>query len=176
LHESGSSNGDLGSYIFDLSKSYKIGSEECSTTQVVDSSVELVISVDDSSTIPDVSGYIVFGFGTSKEELVPYISRPSSTSLIVNPSYRFKFTHESGTNISLVSINSVYDLNSAGKDYPFYLTDIVSGRIYTEELIRTVIATGIKLAITILYPSDIGLGKGGTINSEIASIFGPDPV
>jgi hypothetical protein len=51
----------------------------------------------------------------------------------------------------------------------------VSGRIYAEELIELVKATGIRIAITILYPNDEGYGKWGTENSEIKVIFGPDP-
>lgn len=175
LHESGSSGTESGPYIFDNSKGFVIGSEECNTTQIVDSSSNIVINVDNSSDIKDNAGYLVFGFGTSKEEVVPYIARPSSSSLMINPSYNFKYSHESGTNISLVAQNYVYDLKADGTDFAFYITDIVSGRIYTEDLIKLVVATGIKLVITVLYPNDIGLGKSGTENSEKYYVFGADP-
>lgn len=177
LHQSGPSGADLGPYIFDITKAYTIGAEECNTTQIVDSNSEIVITVDDSSTIPDASGFVVFGFGTAQEEgPVPYIARPSSNSLMINPSYRFKYVHASGTNISLISQNYVYDVKSDGSDFAFYLTDVVSGRIYAEDLIKLVTATGIRLVITVLYPGDVGLGKAGTPNSEKYYVFGPDPV
>lgn len=176
LHDSGPSGTQLGPYMFDISKPYIIGGEECSSTQIVDSSSGLIIEVDDSSNIPDASGNVVFAFGTEKEEgPIPYIARPSSNTLMINPSYKFKNTHASGTNVSLIAQNYVYDVRTDGNDYAFYITDVVSGRIYAEDLIKLVTATGIKLIITVLYPGDIGLGKAGTINSEKYYIFGSDP-
>lgn len=177
LYESGpAAEGSEGPYVFDLSKGYLIGSEECDTTQQVDSSSSNIIQVDDATEIPDESGYLIFGFGTEKEEgPVPYIARPSTNSLIIDPSYTFQNVHESGSNISLVSRNASYEPESDGTDYAFYATDIVSGRIYAEELINLVAATGINVIITILYPSDEGLGKWGEDASEKTYVWGPDP-
>jgi hypothetical protein len=176
IHDGGPSGSQLGPYSFEDSKPFTIGGEECNTTQTIDSNSNLVIGVDDSSDIPDEIGNLVFAFGTEKEEgPVPYIARPSSNTLMINPSYKFKNTHSSGTNISLIAQNYVYDVKTNGLDYAFYLTDVVSGRIYAEDLIKLVTATGIRLIITVLYPGDIGLGKAGTVNSEKYYIFGSDP-
>lgn len=174
LHESGASASDeLGPYIFDVTKPYVIGQEECNTTTQVDSGTGIIVNVDNSANIPDQSGFLVFGFGTSLEEgPVPYIARPSSNSIMINPSYKFKNVHASGTNISLVAQNYAYDVARDGSDYAFYITDVVAGRVYAEDLIKLVYATGIKLVITILYPNDIGLGKYGTENSEKVVIWG----
>ncbi|HLD91597.1 MAG TPA: hypothetical protein VI911_11420 [Patescibacteria group bacterium] len=177
LHESGSSNLDdtFGPYLYDESKPYLIGGEECNSTILVDSNTELIVTVDDSSQFPDDQGHLIFGFGTSKEEgPVPYISRPSNNSLMINPSYRFQNVHPIGTNISLVSQDYSYTVTKNGEDYPFYLTDVVSGRLYAEDLINTVAATGINVVITILYPNDIGLGKWNTENSEKYWVWGED--
>lgn len=178
IHESGpSGEGNEGPYIYDREKPYLIGGESTTTTQVVDFSTNRVIEVDNSLEMPDQEGFLVFGFGTNKEEgPVPYIARPSSNTILLDPSYKFKNYHEVGTDISLISLNSVYDVDSDGTDYPFYITDTVSGRLYTEELIDLVVATGINVIITILYPNDIGLGKeGDVINSEKYYIWGSDP-
>jgi hypothetical protein len=165
-----------GPYLWDLSKEYLIGEEECNTTQIIDSNTESIVFVDDASEIPDDQGHLIFGFGTDKEEgPVPYLGRPSSNSLIINPTYNFKFVHGVGTNISYVTQNFPYTPDADGSDFGLYLTDEVSGRIYAEELIELVKATGIRIAITILYPNDEGYGKWGTENSEIKVIFGPDP-
>jgi hypothetical protein len=176
LHESGSSNGDYGPYIYDETNPFLIGSEECNTQENVGSDTDLVIQVDDSSEFPDEEGYLIFGYGTSKQEgPVPYISRPSSNSLMINPSYNFINSHDSGTNISLVTQNFAYEIRQNGDDYPFYITDIVSGRIYAEELINLVSATGINVIITILYPNDIGLANwGDEENSDKYWIWGED--
>jgi len=169
--------GNEGPYCFDTSKGYLIGGEECNTTQEVNSSSSFVIQVDSSSPIPDAPGGLIFGFGTENEEgPVPYIARPSTTTLIIDPSYRFENTHAIGTNISLVSQGYAFEPAKDGTDFPFYITDIVSGRLYAEELIALVTATGINVVITILYPEDVGLGKYHTVNSEKFQIWGGDPV
>jgi hypothetical protein len=174
--ESGSSSEDAGPYIYDETKEYIIGGEECNLVETVDANTGLLISVDDASDIPDEEGFLVFGFGTNKEEgPIPYISRPSDNSIIINPSYNFEQIHESGTNISLIAQNYAYNLPRSGEDYPMYLTDIVSGRIYAEDLIELVKATGINVVITILYPNDIGLSKwGDEENSDKYWVWGPD--
>jgi hypothetical protein len=171
-----SPEGIFGSYLWDETKGFLIGGEECKTTQVVDGNVDGLISVDDASDIPDDQGYLVFGWGTTNEEgPVPYIGRPSSNSLMINPTYSFKKIHPSGTDVAYVEQNTPYIVSSDGSSYPFYLTDEVSGRLYAVELVELVKATGIKLVITILYANDLGYGKGGTEYSEISKIFGPDP-
>jgi len=177
LHDTGASTPeDLGPYTFDPAKPFIIGGEEANTTEQVDSTTSRVIEVDNAADIPDEPGFLVFGFGTSKEEgPVPYIARPSNTTLLIDPSFKFQEVHESGTNISLIAQNFAFDVRRDASDYPFYITDIVSGRIYAEELINLVAATGITVIITILFPEDEGLGKWDTDNSEKFTIWGPDP-
>jgi hypothetical protein len=177
LHESGASTvDDLGPYTFDITKPFIIGGEEANTTELVDSTTSRVVQVDDASDIPDEPGELVFGFATSKEEgPVPYTSRPSSTTLLIDPSYKFQNVHEAGTNVSFVAQNFAYDVSKDATDFPFYITDIVSGRIFAEEIIELVAATGINVVITILYPEDEGLGKwGDEVNSEKFEVWGPD--
>ena len=178
LHDVGPSAVDEEApYIFDTSKPYTIAQEEAATTVEVDSNTVLIVNVDDASDIPDEPGNLVFGFGTSREEgPVPYIARPSSNTLTIDPSYEFTEVHPSGTNISLISQDFAYDVRSDGTDFPFYITDIVSGRIYAEDLIKLVAAAGINVVITILYPNDIGLGKyGNNTLSEKRYVWGEDP-
>jgi len=178
LHDAGPSDLDqLGPYTFDPAKPFLIGGEECNTTEDIDENTSLIIEVDDASDIPDEQGKLIFGFGTSKEEgPVPYISRPSNTQILINPSYSFQNVHSAGTNISLVSQDFPYDVARDGSDYPFYITDVVSGRIYAQDLINLVAATGIQVVITVLYPNDIGLAKWGTDFSDKFYVWGEDPV
>lgn len=159
IHDIGASAVDVeGPYIYDTEKPYLIGGEECITTQQIDANSGMLIQVDDSSEFPDETGHVVLGFGFSKEEgPVPYISRPSSTTLLINPSYRFQNVHAIGTNISLIAQNYAHTVSRDGTDLPFYITDTVSGRFYAEDLIKSVAATGINLIITILYPDPEGL-------------------
>ena len=162
-----------GPYMFDIAQQYVIGATECNTTQLVDSSTGIIVNVDDSSGFADSEGYLIFGYGTDYEEgPIPYISRPSNTTLMINPSYRFINVHQVGTNITLISEKAAVVPNASGLDYQNFITDIVSGRIYTEDLIQSIAATGITLVITVLYPNDIGLGKYGTEDSEKVTVWG----
>lgn len=179
LHDSGpSGDGNEGPYIFDTSKGYLIGGEECNTLDEINSNSPMIIQVDNASDIPDEPGELIFAFGTSNEEgPVPYIARPSAGTIVIDPSYRFEEIHPPGTNISLVAQGYAFEPDKDGTDYQFYATDIVSGRIYAEQLINLVAATGINVVITVLYPEDIGLGKwGDEVNSEKYDIWGSDPV
>lgn len=164
-----------GPYIFDLQKDYTIGDVFTTNDDELDNGSNNVFQVADSSNFPDEKGNLVFGFGTSHEEgPVPYIARPSNNSLMISPAYKFQKVHPAGTDISLVVQNSAYIPDKDGTDYPFYITDSISGRLYAEELVKTVAATGIRLVITILYPNDIGLGKWGTDFSEKTEVWGDD--
>lgn len=162
-----------GPYLYDTDKPYVIGDIVTTNDSELNTGSNNVFQVADSSEFPDEQGNLVFGIGTSHEEgPVPYIARPSSNSLMISPAYKFKNTHPPGTDISLIVQNSPFIPSKDGSDYPFYITDSISGRIYAEELIRTVAATGIRVVITILYPNDIGLGKWGTDFSEKTEVWG----
>jgi hypothetical protein len=164
---------DVGSYVFDTTKGYAIRSEAGTTSQIVDAQTQGIITMSTSSQLPDEPGNVVFGFGTSHEEgPVPYLGRPSSTTLQIDPSYTFKKVHPSGTDVSLVGVNAPYTPLKTGFDYPFYLTDVVSGRVYAQELIESVKATGINLVFVLLYPNDVGLGRWGREGSEKEKVFG----
>ena len=177
IYESGPSNqGQEGPYVYDTEKGYVIGEQSGLTTKKLDISSDSIVFIDNALEFPDEKGNLIFGLGTSHEEgPVPYISRPSSEALQLNPSYKFKKTHPIGTDVALIAQNSPANPNKDGSDYPFYLTDSVAGRVYAEDLINEITATGIIVMIYILYPNDIGLGKAGDQeNSEKYYIWGSE--
>jgi len=173
LHDTGPSGDVTGPYIWDTSTPYLIGGEETATSGTVDASTGFIIEVDDASVMPDEEGYLIFGYATENEEgPIPYIARPSSNTLMIDPSYSFENSHAAGTNVSLVAQNYAYNTTQDGSDFPTYITDVVSGRIYTQELIESIAATGITLIFTILYPGDEGLAKWGTDTSDKFYVWG----
>jgi hypothetical protein len=162
-----------GPYMYDTSQPFTVSNIGTILDQTLDGTVPRVITVADSSQFPDQQGYIVLGYGTQDQEgPIPYIARPSNTTLLLSPAYNVKISHAPGTDISLVSSKSAPDISRDGFDYPFYITDVVSGRLYAQDLINSVAAAGINIVFTILYPNDIGLGKWGTIYSENPTIWG----
>lgn len=163
-----------GPYVYDPTQNFVISSTNTLSSEGYDPDTGRVISVNDSSAFPDAPGYIVIGYGTSHQEgPIPYLARPSNGTLLINPSYRIQKVHPAGTSVCLVAQIGPVQIAKDGSDYPFYITDVVSGRTYAEQLINLVAATGINVLITIIYPGDVGLGKAGTPYSEKTEIWGP---
>jgi hypothetical protein len=176
IYESGPSNADQqGPYAYDTTIGYTIQEQAALTTEELDSSSDTILFVDDATPFPDDSGDLIIGLGTSHQEgPVPYIARPSSQTLRINPSYKFQKSHPIGTDVALVT-KIPAEPSKDGEDFPFYLTDSVAGRIYAEDLIQEITATGIVLIFYILYPNDIGLGNwGDDENSEKYYIWGTE--
>lgn len=163
----------LGPYMYDTSQTFTVSHIGTTLEQDFDGTSARVFQVKDASQFPDTQGLLVFGYGTEEQEgPVPYIGRPSNNSLLISPAYTINTTHLFGTQVTLVSQNAPPTISKDGLDYPFYITDVVSGRIYAQDLISSVAATGISIVFTILYPNDIGLGKWGTQFTENPIIWG----
>ena len=177
IYESGPSlEGQEGPYIYDETVGYTISNESASTTEILDTDSDDIVFVDDASEFPDEAGSVIIGLGTSHQEgPVPYIAKPSSNTIRIDPSYKFKNRHPIGTDIALVAEKNPPNVSLDGNDYPFYLTDSVAGRLYAEDLIKEVVATGIIVIIYILYPSDEGLGNwGNESTSEKFYVWGTE--
>lgn len=165
--------GQEGPYIYDPSQPFTVSHVGTTLSQNLDGTMSRVVTVADSSEFPDSQGYIILGLGTSKQEgPIPYIARPSNNTILISPAYTIRNSHDAGTDVALVSERAPPNVSRDGYDYPFYITDVVSGRLYAQDLINSVAATGINIVFTILYPSDIGLGKWGTQYSENPAIWG----
>lgn len=162
-----------GPYMYDLTQPFTVSNIGTLLNQDLDGSMPRIIQVDDSSQFPDEQGNIILGYGTQEQEgPIPYIARPSNTTLLISPAYNIKKFHPNDSDVALVSVKAASDISKDGLDYPFYITDVVSGRIYAQDLINSVAASGINIVFTILYPSDIGLGKWGTQYTENPVIWG----
>lgn len=83
------------------------------------------------------------------------------TTLIMDSSYTFKFNHDVGSDITLLSDVRAYTPQPDGSDYGFYITGTADGRVFAAELMQEITALGIKLEIIIIYPNDVGLGNEG---------------
>lgn len=162
-----------GPYMYDLSQPFVVSDINSALTQNLDSTMPRIFNVADSSNFPDDQGYLIFEYGHQNQEgPVPYISRPSSTTLSISPAYTVQKSHPIGSNVALISQKSPVSLPLDGSAFEFFVTDVVSGRIYAQDLINSIAATGINVVFTILYPSDKGLGKWSSDYSEISYIYG----
>ena len=166
----------MGPYIYDTSQPFSVAAVATTLAQDVNSSTGRVVLVNSSADFPNQTGYIVFGYGTSEQELAQYIATPSANSILLSPINNLQYDHPAGQSVMLVQSKSPVVLPVNGTGYEFFITDVVSGRIYAESLIQQVAAAGISLVFTILYPDDRGLGGAGTSHSEIVYVYGPDPI
>lgn len=161
-----------GPYIYDLTQPFTVSSVGTTLTQNLDATMPKIISVADASQFPDTQGNLIIDYGFATQEgPIPFIARPSSNTLLLSPAYTIKQSHTSGAEVSLIASKSAANISSDGLDYPFYVTDVASGRLYAQDLINSIVAAGITVVFNIRYPNDVGLGKQSTIYSEIASIW-----
>lgn len=164
-----------GPYTYDLSQPFVLSDIGTELSSELSPDSGRVVSVADSSQFPDEQGSVIIGYGTDRQEgPIPYLARPSNSTLLLSPAYKVVNTHPSNSEVRLVSQLGPANIDKVGRDFPAYLTDIVAGRNYVEDLIKEVAATGINLVITILYPGDEGLSKWGTENSDKVAVWGGD--
>jgi hypothetical protein len=164
----------LGPYIFDPSQGFTIGGASTTLTEDVNGETSHVITVGSSVGFPDASGYFIFDYGGENQEgPIPYIAAPSSGTLLVSPAYFIQKDHPVGTSVLLVTSKAPIVLPSDGSYYQGYLTDTANARSYCQTIIGSVVAAGVTVNFTILYPNDIGLGKYGTVYSEVDYVYGP---
>jgi hypothetical protein len=160
--------------MYDTTQSFVVSNIGTTLTNELNGTDSRVVEVADSSNFPNSAGYLILGYGTQTQEgPIPYLAAPSSTTLLISPSYTIQQDHPAGTDVRLIAQKAPVTVSSDGLNYPFYITDVVSGREYAESLINSVAATGIGIIFTVLYPSDIGLGKWGTKYTENPVIWGP---
>jgi len=165
--------GQPGPYIYNLAQPFTISQTQTTLAQNLDGRMSRLITVADATQFPDSQGYIILGYGTAEQEgPIPYISRPSSNTLLISPAYSIKNSFLSGEDVALVESKSSVVLDPSGNDFEFFITGEAQGRIYTQDLINQISATGLTVVFTVIYPGDIGLGKWGTPFSEITTVYG----
>lgn len=154
-----SSGDDFGPYLYDPTATFYLGGGSTTTTSAFGPNQGQIISVVDATQFPDEQGFVLLGLGTSHQEgPIPYIARPSANTLFLSPAYILQKNQPSGTNVSKVAALGPFQPSVLGTDYPFFVTDNIVGRIYAQELLRSIVAAGITINFTIIYPNPIGLG------------------
>ena len=127
-----------------------------------------------TNNFPDI-GVLVIDLGYDTEEtLVPFVKVLNSTEIIIDSSYVWKFTHAAGTDVTLLFGKNRYASPGDGTDFGSYLTDVANARQSAIDYLKDSSAAGIKKNITVLYPSDLGLGNYGKIYSDKYKVWGPD--
>lgn len=111
---------------------------------------------------PDAPGYLVFDFGfQDMVGPVRYLGRLSESELLLDASFKFPNSIKSGSKVTLLSSKSPFEPPAGTLPGNFYATGTAAGRIAAENTLDQITAAGLKIAVTVLYPGDIGLGGSG---------------
>lgn len=111
------------------------------------------IIVDDTSKFENVSGNLIFGFGTENEEApVRFTGIPNSNTILIDPSYRFENDHPIGAFVNVISDTKAHTPTRDGNDLAIYLTSPSGAREIVESILDTLKAAGIIIKFVILAP------------------------
>lgn len=134
--------------------SFTISSQKAIIQQeVVKGQIYPAIAVDDNSNFENVTGTLIFGFGTDhQEEPVKFRGIPNSATILLDPSYTFNFTHEIGTYVNVLVDSKAFTPSRTGKDLAVYLTSPSGARETVQEILESLKAAGIIITFNILAP------------------------
>jgi hypothetical protein len=156
-----------GPFSYDLEKGSAITKVQTILTEpiLVDSS-NSIISVNDSSLFPDKNGWICFGFGT-KDVItpIPYFGRVSNQHLTIIPGFGFTKSIPAGTTVTLLTQRGPWTPENPEDVGSFYVTASASGRVAASAEVEGLVAAGVQVNKTVIYPSDKGLGNEGSPTS-----------
>ena len=102
------------------------------------------------------SGSIVLGFGSNSFEgpinYYAVIKNPGNNQILIDPAYKFKNTHNIGTQVQLIHKALPFSPGIDGDDFPTYLTGTVSARETMFLLIELLVAAGIFVEKEVIKP------------------------
>jgi hypothetical protein len=151
---------DVGSYLYDPLGVYfpiTVGGQILSISQpILKGANQVAIFVNSVDGFP-ASGKLMLDYGTSKQEgPISYLSVISNDSgdsqILIDPAYRFKFSHSEGAQIWNVLQTQPFKPSIDGSDYPTYLTGTAQARDTLLTLLRLLVAAGVFLDFEVLFP------------------------
>lgn len=114
-----------------------------------------------ANTIPATGGLVIFDYGLPTQEgPVKYLYKPTPTTIVIDPSYEYLFSHSIGSAVTAIRTLGPHVMSGIGTEYPPYITDPSQARIVLEQLIESVTSAGIFVDFLIRYPEQLY----GTLN------------
>lgn len=150
--------GYVGSYVYDQENAkYTVSNIQTTIQQpVLLGEFGGSLQVFDSTVFPEATGEVIISYGRQDEEgPVKFIAKPSSGTIFIDPSYRFKKSHESGVAINLLRSKFATEPGASGKNYPVYVVDTVSPREKLKELLLDAKAAGVSVRFIVVLPDNV---------------------
>lgn len=127
-------------------------------------SIALATSPDATPALlfPDSVGYLVFNFGFENQVgPVRYFGRLTETELVLDAAVPFTAAVPSGSTVRLLSQRTPWQPDPDDLVGNFYVTGTAAGRVAAQQMVDAISPAGKNILITVIYPSDIGLGAEG---------------
>jgi len=106
-----------------------------------------------ANDIPNSECRVIFDFGTEKQEgPVRCFYKPNASSLAIDPSYVFKFTHDITSAVTMIRRRGGIQFGGVGAEYAGYISDPAAARIVLQELMQEVKSVGIFINFLVRYP------------------------
>lgn len=106
-----------------------------------------------TNDIPSEQGRLIFDFGTEKQEgPVRYFFKPSDSSLALDPSYVFQYTHDVGSSVTMIRRRGGVQFDGFGSEHAPYITDPAAAREVLQDLMEELKSVGIFINFLVKYP------------------------
>jgi hypothetical protein len=162
-----------GDYLVDF-KDYVITNTSTNLSlSIIANSQMAILKVNSTVGFGASGGFLRIDMGLDNEEdVIPYETILTSTDILLDASYKFKYSHSTSADVTYIKNKLKYQSPGDDKDLASYLTDVANARQSAVNSLSRIEASGIKTTVTIEYPGDTGLGNAGTANSDIVRIYG----
>lgn len=159
FHADATLTGDnhIGSFLFSPNgnKPYTVTSQRAQLQSAIEEGeIYTNLTVNDTSSIEEESGFLIFDFGKDTEEQpVKYLSVPNSNTILIDPSHIFEHDHGIGSTVNVIT-DDLQPLAPAtsGDDFAVYLTSPSDARQLVQELLASLAAAGVIVTFIIKFP------------------------
>lgn len=144
----------VSSYVFNPgNESYTVtGTNSQLSTKVDEGTIQATLNLDDASGFPNQPGQILLDFGRNKQEgPINYNSRPNNSTLLIDASHIFQKSHLVGAKVNLVKSGGTTP-RLTGDDYAMYITGTQAAREAAQDIIRSLLASGVVVRFIIDFP------------------------
>jgi hypothetical protein len=172
-----------GPYIFDTKGGFAITSSSTTTLtggQFANQKYS-TLGLAANAGFTDVPAFIVLGYGTAQQQgPIKVLGRQNATTLLIDPAYTYTQNVPDGTSIIKLTNVGAFVPTSPQSVGSFYLTASGAGRQAASGLLDSMLGAGLKIAKTIAFPGDRGLGNESkpislaTKLSDVVGVFGSD--
>ncbi len=142
-----------GPYLWDVNSDFVLSSLTANlTAEIKAGTTQRSIQVT-TNDIPNEQGRLIFDFGTEKQEgPVRYFFKPSDSSLALDPSHVFQFTHDIGSSVTMIRRRGGIEFDGLGSEFAPYITDPAAARIVLQELMQELKSVGIFINFLVRFP------------------------